>query len=78
MATTLQTYGFDSYPYLHVSRRLGLRYADVLAYVEHLTAEKHLLPGLEGLFPTSRVGDDDADKIFDVWRQEMTRQGRYP
>lgn len=75
MVTTLQTYGFDSFPYLHVSRRLLLPYADVLAYVDHLTAGKHLLDGPEALFPVEKIGDDDADVIFDVWQQEMNRQG---
>ena len=36
MTTTIQAYGFDSFPYLHVSRRLITPYAVVLAYVDFL------------------------------------------
>lgn len=31
--STLQAYGYDSYPYLHVARRMCVPYAEVLRYV---------------------------------------------
>lgn len=76
MTTTLQTYGFDSYPYLHVARRRCLPYARVLSYVDILDRAWETR-SLTWMFDEADMLDEiDMEAIFVAWREEMKR--RYP
>ena len=69
--TTLQHFGYDSFPYLHVARRRFLSYTTVLCYVEMLERQ-----------PTERWMHDEIDKLEEAdmeeimvaWRQELKRR----
>jgi len=67
VVTTLQTYGFDSYPYLHVSRRLRLPYARVLSVLREV--EDNLLgDNARGL------SNYDLEQIVAAYNGEMCRR----
>jgi len=62
--TTLQAYGFDSYPYLHVARRLGLPYGMVLLAVDMID---------RGIFP-SMLPPFEAAVIQTTYDEEQRRR----
>jgi hypothetical protein len=63
----------DSFPYLHLSRRLRLPYGTVLAYVEML--DSNPVTGLQRDL-VDALDEADLERIMDVWRQEKVRQVR--
>lgn len=63
-----------SYPYLTLSRRLGVRYGDVLRVVDYLDTKCHVVPDdAYGRF--CRLFDfRDIDVIYDAWESEQERR----
>lgn len=66
-ATTLQAYGFDSYPFHHLANRLCMPYPQLMAVVEGLRLSSKLQ------YPTD-VSRDDYMKICDAFLAERRRQ----
>jgi len=67
----------DSFPYLHLSRRLGLPYGRVLAYVELLDVGGGRDANRKwSLREADLLEQPDMEQIMAVWRQEKIRQGR--
>lgn len=69
VTTTLQAYGFDSYPFRHLANRLCLPYETVLLVVEALREGAAVEPTLLGAL---REGDFEA--IVGVYVGEWRRQ----
>ena len=64
--TTLLAYGFDSFPYLHVARRLKLPYAMVLAVIDDLEGK---------IYDTiTMLPDAVAVEILRVYDEEQKRR----
>jgi hypothetical protein len=67
----------DSFPYLHLSRRLCLPYARVLAYVELLDHGGGRDENRKWcLRECDLLEEPDMEQIMAVWSREKIRQGR--
>ncbi len=58
----------DSFPYLNLSRRLGVPYGDVLTFVDWLTGDPKCPPKY------GRLSDHDVNAVYATWLDETSRQ----